>query len=1398
MNTNTGANTSSSFTEYKHALELFRDRYHLIRLFSTYLHEPTQTNNIIFFSGEGGNGKSLLLRFLQEHCCKLLLENGWEFIKKLSDEEFTSNLIDAENTEKIPFASLEFGAQPFIDGDSKDCFSALILLRKQLNKFGLKFPYYDFAVIWYLYRSGNLSSDKLKVFLPKEEVDLAGSIADTLYNTSWGTLVISALKVIDKGLAEKATIYWRSFNLDPSKVEEIRERHPEKELIPHLPILFADDLISSVSNQKTKKTVLFFDEHEAFWGDQNNLSDEHYFQRDEWFRRLVNRLMSQPCIVIAVSGRNAPRWSEAVRRDSVIKTSQLNIQPIGGLPEADSRSYLELLDIKDPVKQGVLVDYARINENEIHPFLLGLSADVALAAQSQNIEITQENFPNTSQENNKPKELLSRLLRYVDNDTKYAIDALSACRSFDLQIYLMLGKELSLGLTLPKFYQLVKFSFVWSMDRIQEGQFSIHQLVRRLNYENRNSTTLKAHIILEKFYREKENIPEAIYHKNRQNWLSGVTEWVEVFDKTLRLSLYEESRTLLEIRQVLLIQDSFALGRVLEAEGNYFLTLARYGEAKDKYQQAISAYDKALDQEPTQAQIYSNKGVILKNLARLEETLSNYDGALENYEKAVEAFNTSISIDPNLATAYNNKGLALQHLGSLQVNQTRYEQARDSFNRSIEALDKAISLQDGLMEAHNNKGNTFWSLGGLLTQLSEYDEAGNVYQQSLLSYDRAIELSPDWPQLYSNKAALLEAMAKLKKELSMYDEASEKLDEAINLCDYALSIAPNDITIYGNKALSLFNKGELLFWKGEYQQALDYCNKALGVYETALSIAPNYVEAHNNKGFILKLIGDIHGQLSNLEDAMKCYQYSLSAYDRVLQLSPNDLWVQGNKGDIFFKQAEMHINLSGPEQAIESFLESIKVYDQSLSLFPNSVGILNGKGLALKELGNLYLKLTRFEAAKANLQSAVETFKLALAISKDNVSAYNNLGLAFQILAELRSVLAEYEEAVQTYELAISAYDKALGLAPNFVHILYNKAITLVRKGELQVELSENNEALNSYDSAIDFCDKALTVAPDCLPALSNKAVALSLKARLQKQSGLPNESLNNHRLAVDILDRVLKVVPSAGDIYSNKGNELSAIAELYDFLGDTEEAVKTYKESLVAFDKSLAYESSNSAALSGKATTLANYGFFRGKSNHYLEGKGKIEEAISIIDKSINLAPSDPRFHFNKAQILISCGNLHKLFSEYMKALYSYEEAIKHFNKALEVAPKSMRVLNSKVFTTQKTVEVLFGLINSPPAYYLRESLLFKGDIYCTDAINMYSNMLKHAPNDAMILRSKAYMLFYLGQLKALRESRGEAEKNYKYCLTIVKDLLKLHSADDQLKKLKRDIYFCLDQLKR
>ena len=66
------------------ALQLFIDRHHLIKHFAEYINNDPVTEKILYFYGDGGNGKSLLLKIFKDKMFAI------DLIKKIWQQNNTS------------------------------------------------------------------------------------------------------------------------------------------------------------------------------------------------------------------------------------------------------------------------------------------------------------------------------------------------------------------------------------------------------------------------------------------------------------------------------------------------------------------------------------------------------------------------------------------------------------------------------------------------------------------------------------------------------------------------------------------------------------------------------------------------------------------------------------------------------------------------------------------------------------------------------------------------------------------------------------------------------------------------------------------------------------------------------------------------------------------------------------------------------------------------------------------------------------------------------------------------------------------------------------------------------------------------------------------------------------
>src|SRR6266498_366189 len=1073
-----------SITEPWRARQHFTNRKNPIRHFACYLNDNPATEKILFFHGDGGNGKTLLLRFLKEKCCKRLNAEDWEYVKSLEGDNFIENFAGAIDCAEVPSTLIDFGMEPRGAYRPKEAFSALMRMRRDLSASGLRFPLYDFACTLYLHKTGQLTPDRQKDLFPSEEMDLVNETIDIIKEVPGVGLAKGALGLFNKRMREKFTLYMSARKIDEEDVLELKSMDPDSELYGLFPYLFAKDLNASMTLQEApQRVVLFFDTHEAFWEVYGRkFSDEKYFLGDEWLRRLLSTLERGRGIIAVVAGREEPRWAEATRAN--IPAQHIDTHLVGGLSFADSALYLEKVEILDRKMQESLLAYAQIKPDEVHPLYLGLCADIVLAAKRSGREITAEEFREIPDTALKGKELMSFLRKYVDRPTEYAISALSACRSFDRDLYVSLIDGLKPDFSREGFDYLTEFSFVWDSEDRGEGWYRVHDLMRRLAYEQKDPTTVEAHQFLTQYYHSRGEqgditaIAERVYHANRLDSEVGVNQWLTEMDLALISSKYEVCRALLGIRNELFLPDNFSRGRVSMQEGEYYATLSIHQNALIEYQEAIEAFDEALRIGPDDVAAHNNRGVALQRLGELQAKLWQHDEASKSYARAIRAFDEALRIAPDHVAYHNNKGNALVNLGKLQAGLSRHDEASKSHAKAIEAYNEALRLAPDNAPAHNNKGSTLQSLGELQAELSRHDEASKSYARAIEAFDEALRIAPDDAVVHNNRGNALRTLGDLQARLSRHDEASKSHAQAIEAYDEALRLAPDHVAANINKGSALRTLGDLQAGLLKHDEAWESYDQAIKAFDEALRVAPDYVLAHNNKGSALQSVGKLQAGLYKQDEASKSYARAIEAYNEALRLAPDYAPAHNNKGNALRKLGDLHAGLSKQDEASKSYARAIEAFDEALHIAPEVVQFHNNKGNALASLGKLQAGLSSHDEASKSYAQAIATYDEALRLAPDYAPAHNNKGNTLRNLGELKAGLSRHDEASKSYAQAIEAFDEALRIAPYYVAAHNNKGIAMVRLWDLLAGLSRYDEALQYIQLAVAVYSRSLEIAP--------------------------------------------------------------------------------------------------------------------------------------------------------------------------------------------------------------------------------------------------------------------------------------------------------------------------------
>ena len=129
-----------------------------------------------------------------------------------------------------------------------------------------------------------------------------------------------------------------------------------------------------------------------------------------------------------------------------------------------------------------------------------------------------------------------------------------------------------------------------------------------------------------------------------------------------------------------------------------WIRLGNVFDKQDRNDAAVSAYQQAIDIDPTNAQHWLELG--------------NAHFKMRNHQDAIHAFNKAIQLDPTLGRAYNNLALTLVGAGE-------HEQAIPLYQKSI-----------GLLSDAKDKAVAWNRLGNVYRKLNRYQEALDAFHQA--------------------------------------------------------------------------------------------------------------------------------------------------------------------------------------------------------------------------------------------------------------------------------------------------------------------------------------------------------------------------------------------------------------------------------------------------------------------------------------------------------------------------------------------------------------------------------------------------------------------------------------------------------------------------------------------
>ncbi len=347
---------------HEQALGHFTDRHFFKQRFAEYLNSDPAKRTILFLHGAGGNGKSLLLKFLRR-CCYVGYQPHHER--------------PPDSAQPIPFAYVDFEMKPEGDNRPREPFYGPLFLRRELRVHGLRFPLYDFASIWYLRATGQLDNQRLNDLFRPEDLACCSELLGLFAGREATDTLSAVMGIIGTGAGPVAAVFtnlqqrlkpWVTYyasrrRLTRERLDEITRMDPRSTLVDELPRLLAEDLNDAIRESNLPgRLVLFFDGHESFWGAEGHSVGARHYEQDRWLRCLLTNLQRSAGIVPVVAGRNRPHWP-AVPDDEVrIPDADLDVLEVGNLLTEHAAEYLDKEQVADPTLREDILAYTAVGQ----------------------------------------------------------------------------------------------------------------------------------------------------------------------------------------------------------------------------------------------------------------------------------------------------------------------------------------------------------------------------------------------------------------------------------------------------------------------------------------------------------------------------------------------------------------------------------------------------------------------------------------------------------------------------------------------------------------------------------------------------------------------------------------------------------------------------------------------------------------------------------------------------------------------------------------------------------------------------------------------------------------------------------------------------------------------------
>ena len=273
------------------------------------------------------------------------------------------------------------------------------------------------------------------------------------------------------------------------------------------------------------------------------------------------------------------------------------------------------------------------------------------------------------------------------------------------------------------------------------------------------------------------------------------------------------------------IQEWRNIAKIAKGEDNYLAAYAWFSigylhDMEDRGEEALSAYDKAIDLDENYAVAYNNRAGTKCNLGRYEYAQGNEESAFQHYESAIVDYSAAIQLKRDFAEAYVNRG-------DVKIMLNRYEDAGVDYKAAIKLRTKYTCAYTGLAEVELHFKR---------------------YESAIAYYNKAIRLKRDDPIIYFNRGNVKMLFGEYEFERRDTRSALNQFKSALVDYNKALSLKSDFAGVYNNLGTLKTNLGVYEADQGDARAAHDYYESALADYNKAVCLDRNLAAAYAGRG----------------------------------------------------------------------------------------------------------------------------------------------------------------------------------------------------------------------------------------------------------------------------------------------------------------------------------------------------------------------------------------------------------------------------------------------------------------------------------------------------------------------------------------------------------------------